>query len=239
MIVKLVYFDEEAAVDYINIIDGGQKNEKEISGKDTSDLSTARIKTGLMAKVGTLLPFMETKVEASATSDIEITNNAKKIIESTITNTVLTDYLDKISRDEKVSKFENFKLRAVKDSLANFKMYTPYIETLNGDKMQEIDLTKLDYVLENAKGYYEFIGINGNKKHIFRINIKALRNNYKLADLIKMNLTYYGVKVGKWKESDLNVYNELDFQHINEISSESETELDVYDIILSGVECNE
>mgnify|MGYP006357138327 FL=1 len=78
----------------------------------------------------------------------------------------------------------------------------------------------MDRILDNAKGYYEFIGTGEDqRKYIIRFNINGMRNNYSLYDLVKMNLSIQGIKVGE--TDDIN----LDFQHeINVMIQETDKE---------------
>ena len=67
-----------------------------------------------------------------------------------------------------------------------------------------------------------------------------------MADLSKMELVYYGIKVGACKETELTIDKEFDFQKKKaEVTAESildgdaqshNEELYVYDIVLAGVE---
>lgn len=83
-------------------------------------------------------------------------------------------------------------------------------------------------------------------KSVLRFNISAFKNNYNLADLSKMELVYYGIKVGTCRVSELTLDKEFDFQKKSEeVTAESildgenqshSDELDVYDIVLAGIE---
>jgi hypothetical protein len=125
------------------------------------------------------------------------------------------------------------------------------------ERTVSIDISKFREVMRETKGYYELKAnvIEDHSKertYILRLNAESFRNNYKLTDLLNMNLTYYGIKVGKMS------LDKIDFQHtfnINEKSSItpqqafSEIEqakdpleikidsnkYDVIDIILAGV----
>ena len=79
-----------------------------------------------------------------------------------------------------------------------------------------------------------------------RFNIKAFKNNYNLADLSKMKLTYYGVKVGICKKEQLSIEKEFELKSENakpkpeNILDGTKPEndfLEVYDIVLAGVVC--
>lgn len=81
------------------------------------------------------------------------------------------------------------------------------------------------------------------QKYIFRFNIVSFRNNYSIADLSKMDLNYYAVKVGKSEEEMLDISKEFSFEQksisfafdIMEGQSNGNA-LDVFDVILAGVD---
>ena len=84
------------------------------------------------------------------------------------------------------------------------------------------------------------------QKPFLRFNINAFKNSYSLADLSKMNLTYYGIKVGTCTINQLSMENEFKFEKKNneidvtEIVTGEKDEnqdelLDVYDVVLGGV----
>lgn len=112
-----------------------------------------------------------------------------------------------------------------------------------------------DEVLLNAKGYYELVAISGRKKkRVVRFNLDGLRNNYKLHDLQKMNLTMYGIRVGKCLEESLKFekdimgdsesaeeqkiptgYNPHKKEQSDPENSGKDIELEIIDIILAGI----
>ena len=79
-----------------------------------------------------------------------------------------------------------------------------------------------------------------------RFNINAFKNDYSLADLSKMNLSYFGVKVGQCTKEQLSLEKEFEIKSstnipnvkeivTGEISESSIKYLDVFDIVLAGV----
>ena len=107
-------------------------------------------------------------------------------------------------------------------SIAFFKMFTPYlIMTSSNIKTNEIsfDISKMDEAFKSGKGYYELLATHKNKSCVFRFNIEAFRNNYSIADLTKMDLVYYGVKVGKVDISMLDISNEFNGEKSTTITS--------------------
>ena len=104
--------------------------------------------------------------------------------------------------------------------------------------------------MRNAKGYYEFVGTKGKSKVILRFNINSFKNGYTISDLLKMNLSIYAIKVGRTTIDMLNVSKELEmdvsiipkdnpsYEESNEVedTSTSSKTLDVFDVLLAGVE---
>lgn len=80
---------------------------------------------------------------------------------------------------------------------------------------------------------------------VLRFNINAFKNDYSLADLSKMNLSYYGVKVGECTNEQLSLDKEFQINSSNNIpdidsivtgkEEVKKNNLDVYDIVLAGV----
>lgn len=114
-----------------------------------------------------------------------------------------------------------------------------------------IAVEKLENTLKSAKGYYEFVGTKGNSKVILRFNIFSLRNNYKINDLLKMNLSIYAIKVGTSSLDQLNINNEIDIdepfilatnpEYKPDVDSEDDKtkKIHIYDVLLAGVEVND
>ena len=117
--------------------------------------------------------------------------------------------------------------------------------TSSNIKTNEIsfDISKMDEAFKSGKGYYELLATHKNKPCVFRFNIEAFRNNYSIADLTKMDLVYYGVKVGKVDISMLDISNEFNGEKSTTITSaydieekkQNQNKVDVYDIMLAGV----
>lgn len=137
-------------------------------------------------------------------------------------------------------------------------LISPYLSMLKSGSLVEagefnIAMDKLDNTMKNAKGYYEFLGEKNENKVIFRFNIKAFKNNYKASDLLKMDMSVYGIKVGKSSLAKLNFNGEFELDQSTtskdnpEYTKEEEQnfpeeyykELDVYDVLLAGVEIND
>ena len=81
---------------------------------------------------------------------------------------------------------------------------------------------------------------------MLRFNIKAFRNNYGLTDLGRMRLVFHGIHVGRTTERGLGMQAEMSGDRgdgpltaadlVDGTASASGQLLDVYDVILAGIE---
>lgn len=157
-ILKVIYFDEEAAIDYITISDGGKAISEIINTEQETDTSKLEGETSTSFKLPFLTWFnLQAKIGISS----NINNINDEVVKSTLTNTILTDYIKKADTDEKIKKISNYQITPIKDSISYYKMYTPYMllikKELNDKISTEVDITKIDEVLKETKGYYKFL----------------------------------------------------------------------------------
>ena len=240
---KIIYFDESAAQDYLDITNGGRLDwSKEDNMKRAAEILTeieAQAKGGF-----NIISFI--KGSLSGNIDAKATGEISKLFDSTIKNTLLTDYIKKAYKDERVKKFVRSGVYAPKNSISLYKMYSSYLTVVPKDQLP-IDMEKLNDALLGERGYYGMLLKTEEKPtSVLRFNIHAFKNSYNLADLSKMELVYYGIRVGSCKITELTIDKEFDFQKKNvEVTAESviygdvqshDDELDVYDIVLAGVE---
>jgi len=242
-ICKIVYFDETSVTDYVQIVAGGEMPKNKKIFKENSGLEASG------------------SVSANASASINTDRIAKNIVK----NTILTDFLEFVDGSIKsngktakgaIKKFENYKISVEKASLSYIVMVSPYLSMMKNETNIpagdfSIAVEKLENTLKSAKGYYEFVGTKGNSKVILRFNILSLRNNYKINDLLKMNLSIYAIKVGTSSLNQLNINNELDIdepfiltsnpEYKPDVASEDDKtkKIDVYDVLLAGVEVND
>ena len=240
---KIIYFDESAAQDYLDIINGGRLDwSKEDNRKRAAEILTeieAQAKGGF-----NILSFIKGSLAGNV--DVKASGEISKLFDSTIKNTLLTDYIKEAYQDERVKKFVKSGVYAPENSISLYKMYSSYLTVVPKDQMP-IDMEKLNDALLGERGYYGMLlKIEETPTSVLRFNINAFKNNYNLADLSKMELVYYGIKVGSCMITELTIDKEFDFQKKNvEVTAESildgdihsqDGELDVYDIVLAGVE---
>lgn len=214
---KLVYFDEQAAVDFLETMQEGI-----ITEKITKKMENYGGVEGSASIGKGLFDFLKVGLSGN------FGKNTNSLVETQISRTVFTEFISESENNQYLVKFSNMKLTIAKDSLTYYRNITPYLkmftnlETISDDEnMSALNHLEMDKILDNAKGYYEFIGIDEcNKKYIIRFNINGMKNNYSLYDLVKMNLSIQGIKVGETQ--DLN----LEFEHeIQMMIQENDTKI--------------
>lgn len=266
-ICKIVYFDEESVTDYVQIVAGGTL-EKTTELLNSSEMDEQQ-KVGASGKGG-ISGVFKALLGLEATANGEISAGAtfkhSKMVRNIIKNTILTDFLHIIEKNETqnvgnevsrgaIKKFEGYKITAEKDSLSYIVMVSPYFSMFgNGTSIPSgefnIELDKLENTLKKAKGYYEFVGTKEESKVILRFNINSFRNGYTISDLLKMNLSMYAIKVGCTTLDMLDVNKEFEMNVTtftkdnpsyaeskkSENLNESSKTLDVFDVLFAGVE---
>lgn len=246
--IKIVYFDEGSVTDFIYVLNGGKNTDK----KEHIITKTTELAAGAEAeanKSANVLSILSAKIGVGANADF--TREGNTIITKAIESTLLTDYLEYISKNGKsyIKIFSNCKPYPYPKSFAFFKMLTPYLKMTNGQievtEGLSLNLSLMDEALDSGRGYYELMVDYNGETAVLRFNINAFRNNYNLADFLKMKLTYYGVPVGKLNLENLKIENE--FNYINkpervsaervfgDVTEESVDECTVYDVIIAGV----
>lgn len=274
---KIVYFDEGSALDFMDQYYDGrvQETETETVKKESgvSASSDASIQIGL-PKWMDILDLLSGKLKTKAEGKIDGTD--QYLQQKMISSTILTSFKKITSSKNSTSNLlllKDYKLIIPPDSLTSIKAFTPFLkmfatqmqtiqiinrenqtkdqstQTENMD-LSTLDVSNLDTILENAKGYYEMIASNGQETKIVRFNLKGLRNNYQLIDFQKMNLTLYGIPVGMCTIESLKDLNEFSAIQPNQqkirLSGDAldperkdPDEVEIIDILLAGVDASE
>ncbi len=245
-LIKIICFDEVAAQDYIDIVNGGRLDWS--TDENKQKVAKMLVEIEAQAQGGfNVLSFLKASLtghaNASAAGDIS------KIFDSTLKNTLLTDYITEASSDDNVRKFEPDGVYAPDNSVSMYKMYSSYLTVVPKDQLP-IDMEKLNDALLGERGYYAMLLLSEIEPTcVLRFNITSFKNNYNLADLSKMKLIFYGVKVGVCKYEQLAIEKEFEIKPLkSNINPEdildgdrpqevSYNELGVYDIVLAGVAC--
>lgn len=241
---KIVYFDEDAAQDYVDVTNGGRldwstEENKERIAKIVAEIE-AEAKSGFNI-LNYIKATVQGKVNAGGTAELT------SAFDKTIKNTLLTDYIQAAIKDRQIKEFKNSGVYAPENSVTLYKMVSSYMTIVPKEEMP-IDMEKLNEAILGERGYYEMLlKDEKEKKSVLRFNLKAFKNNYNLVDLSKMKLTYFGIKVGTCTKNQLSIEKEFDFQvseeqitaedivGVNKTIEQQEKELDVYDIVLAGV----
>ncbi len=243
---KIIYFDEESATDLIYMKNKGKVIES-IEKNAKKEMSTKGKVEGEINASNSIFSLVGLKFGLGI--DATATKGSEKLINQAITNTLLTDYLELSKNENNIIKFEKSCVKPYENSLSFYKIITPYMLMTEGTMDAgdvKVNVQLMDNAIRNAKGYYELILTDSsNKSSILRFNLKSFKNSYSLTDLIKMELTYHAVKVGKIHLSDLNIEKEFSFSNNfyidgakleNEHSDEKIKKVEVFDVILAGVE---
>ena len=256
---KIVYFDEESITDYVQIVEGGEMEKTTELLNNTEETLDGKTKVSGAAGISGVFKAilgLESKIEANL--ELESSLNTNKMAKNILKNTILTDFISILEKgDSSIENFKDYKISVEKDSLSYIVMISPYMAMLgksNGIKAGEFNLfiDKIDNAVKSGKGYFEFVGEKDDNKVVLRFNINAFKNNYKISDLLKMNLSIYAIKVGTTTLEKLNVNTELNLdekiaigkdnpsyveKHENKTEeNDKDKELKVYDVLLAGVE---
>ncbi len=261
---KVIYFDEGSVTDFIQITEGGEltKTTELLSEKSGAVESGAEgtVSVGISGLFRKLVGIgTDGKLSLSADASLKKDSLVKTILQ----NTILTDFLDEAEKKgSHISVFDNIEIKVIKDSLSYVIMISPYLKMFKGEALNinteldlSIDMIKMDESIRLAKGYFEFEGVQGEESVILRFNIDSFRNNYKISDLLKMDLTIYAVPVGKVLKKNISIVSEVSaaiaengetevsnpkYGEDNHNSTKADDiELKVYDVLLAGVKLDE
>lgn len=265
---KMVYFDEGSALDYLEAKHGGRYDKvssdiiqraKTIAGEAGLEISTD---PKLFSFIIDSLMGIKGKVSGKAAYDRKSEIN----ISETVSSTVLSNFIDDVYGDDQdvnFGIFNDINLSFIPNSITFLKTISPMLKIIKEESFGQdmpIHLGALDQIFSDAKGYYELISYDEEENRVFRFNINALRHNYRLNDLTKMNITIIGIKVGESTEEQLKWEAEFNEDTAVERKSERKSKvagiikkesgeeagkdnvsikLDIYDVILAGVINNE
>lgn len=238
--IKIVYFDEEAAQDFLDIYNGGRK---ETTDTETTE-KVREIVASLEGQFGggiNVLQYLRAALSTSVGG--KLSNDVNQVLVNSFKNTLLTDYIKLIGHGSSncIKEFDKCKVYAKENSISMYKSFSSYLTIIPQDQLP-IDMQKLNEAILGERGYYEMLLNKDDTKYVLRFNLLAFRNNYTLADLPKMELSFYGIRVGKCTEKQLEIGSEFTSISNEEPTPESiidgkvsDDELEIYDIVLAGV----
>ena len=127
---KVVYFDEDAAQDYIDITNGGRLDWTTEENKE----KIAKIIAEIDAKAqGGFNLFNVIKAALSGEIKADAQGSLSNIVGSTLKNTLLTDYISAASGDSDVKKFGVGGVYAPANSISLYRMYSSYLNIVPKD----------------------------------------------------------------------------------------------------------
>ena len=153
--IKTIYFDEQSARDYIDVVNGGRFDWSAAEDKER----IAKIIAEIEAEMGSgfnLFSWLKASVSGKISGEYD--REAKRVIEAKMTNTLLTDYIAIAHTDKNISHFTDV-VYAPPKSISLYKMYSPYTIIVPKENVP-IDLEKLNEALDGARGYYEMLLCN-------------------------------------------------------------------------------
>ncbi|MEK3937253.1 DUF6414 family protein [Sporosarcina sp. FSL W7-1349] len=265
---KIVYFDEGSALDYLEAKHGGRYDKvssdiiqraKTLAGEVGLEVSTD---PKLFSFIIDSLIGIKGRVSGRAAYDRKSETNISETVSSTVLSNFIDDVYESV-QDSNFGIFNKINLSFIPNSITFLKTISPMLKIIKEESFEQqmpIHLGALDQIFSDAKGYYELISQEEGEKRVFRFNINALRNNYRLNDLTKMDITIIGIKVGECTEEQLEWEAEFNEEKRNEQKAERKSRvahiiedelqdeekvpdviktLDIYDVILAGVVNNE
>ena len=244
-LLKVIYYDEDAAMDYVIIINDGNITTEEINKAIEGNKASVGVDGELGIK-SSLLKMLG--LSLGIKSNLSGHSSNEHLINSTITTNIMTEFIKIADKDDNIEKLQGLQLEIDPDTATFLKSIFPYVALLKNpeekiDELKEINISKIDEVILSTKGYFEFLAKKDEEDFaILRFNINCFKNNYKINDLLKMDLCYYGIKVGKTTKEAIKLENEISQKNsvlteddIYENGEEIEKLLPVYDIVIAGV----
>lgn len=240
---KLVYFDEGTITDYLTILNNGTLLEIHDEKNESKKSAGVAGSIGIAPRLSKLFSgFIGVGVDMNA----KLGKSADKLIQKSITNALLSDFLSESKKQpDGLCKLKNHKVFPEKNSIAYYQTISPYLVMTEGDvEISDgirLSISKMYEALKFSKGYYELLALDEESLKVFRFNNNAFSNNYNVADLEQMNLSFWGFKVGTMDRYDLDFQQYMARKVNDEVltsfqDNRSKEILDVYDIVLAGVE---
>ena len=164
---KIIYFDEDTATDYVQIMNKG-------SLERTTELFTAinaeadgQIKVegsfGLGKLVKALLGSgIDAHINTSASGSVQ----KDKLVRNILNNTLLTDFLETFNNAENnsIEELDGYNIEIIPNSLSQFITISPITKMMEGNIAVDqegsvMNIEKMDTAIKLLKGYYEFKGV--------------------------------------------------------------------------------
>lgn len=261
---KIVYFDENSAVDFLQVFHKGKLSETIKTINTLAGNFDGEVSGGVEAGKEGVSKMIDaiTGISGKGKAGLDLGGkwDRNKVKTTLIENSVLYDFIKSVNRQrhQTIEILTDYQLKILPDTLTYYASFAPLTEMMEGESKIDPDISlkidKMYSAIKALKGYFEVIGTRkSNEEVIFRFNLNSFKNNYRLQDLTKMSLLVYAIKVGEEKKSDLNFNKEFnnfdssidenDFLGFSGITVETtiaeeknyEITLPVYDVYLAGV----
>lgn len=100
-------------------------------------------------------------------SEIAGHSSNEKIVNSTITTNIMTEFIKLADKDDNIEKLTNLKLDIDQDTATYLKSMFPYLSLLKKpdkfEELKDINTNKIDEVILSTKGYFEFLAYKNGK----------------------------------------------------------------------------
>ena len=138
---KVIYYDENAAIDYVTIMNEGNITVEEINKAISANNAEVEIEESASVKTSLLKMLnlsLGVKVGASGHQSNE------KIVNSTVTTNIMTEFIKLADLDLNIEKLMGLRLRIDENTLTYFKSVFPYLSLLKDpekiDELREINI---------------------------------------------------------------------------------------------------
>lgn len=209
---KIMYFDEQAAIDSLEIIEGGNSIATINSTLEKGNM------LGLEGGAGkNFMSLFSFGLKGNAHRE------KNTLIQNQITSTLVSKFVDSVIDDSlELLVIEKPKLKIQTNSNAYYRNLLPITQMIKDysalklDSQTEMTVNAIDFdkfgsALDSLSAYYEMEGEYEGKPAIYRFNIDGLRNNYTLVDLIKVTeIKLFGIIVGDSNTLDLSFDKRID-----------------------------
>lgn len=118
---KIVYFDEKTALDFVEIRDKGRYT-REMENESKGEVG---VSTEASAKTPKLLSMFRLN------ADIHASAEAQKIVRSTISNTILTDFIEKSEQEKGVERLSGYDIQLTQET--RLTIYTAITDAASGN----------------------------------------------------------------------------------------------------------
>ena len=127
-ILKVVYYDENAAMDYVTIMNDGNLTVEEINKAIDGDEAEIKAEGETSIKVS-LIKML--KLATGIKSEISGHESNERIINSTITTNIMTEFMKLAQNDVNIEKISGIELKINSDTLTYLKSIFPYITSVS------------------------------------------------------------------------------------------------------------